>query len=107
VVRTPAGHRRDHLRAVADDALPLDRGPDHEPGHVVQEDQRHVERVAHRDEAGGLVRGVDEDRAAAHLRLVGHDPHDLAVQAAQPDHDLLRPARLDLEERARVDQPVR
>ena len=38
--------RADHLRAVADDPLALDLRADHEAGHVGEEQQRHVERVA-------------------------------------------------------------
>ena len=46
---------RDHLRAVADDPLALDRLADHEAGHVGQEQQRDPEGVAQPDEARRLV----------------------------------------------------
>ena len=46
------------------------------------------------------------DRAAAHLRLVGDEADDAALQPGEPDHELLRPVGLDLEERAAVDEPV-
>src|SRR5436305_591763 len=53
------GHRRHHLGAVPDDALTLDGGADHEPRHVGEEHERHVERVAQVDEASALVRRID------------------------------------------------
>jgi hypothetical protein len=40
---------------VADDARLLDLGPDHEPGHVHQEEQRDAVGVAQVDEARRLV----------------------------------------------------
>src|SRR6266852_5362879 len=43
--------RIEHLGAVADDALLLDLGADHEARHVLQEDERDVEGVAQHDEA--------------------------------------------------------
>ena len=104
-------HRRradgaDHLRAVADDPLALDRLADHEAGHVGEEQQRDVEGVAGVDEAGRLVGGVDEEHAALLLRLVGDDPDRAAVEPRVADDQLLRPARMDLEERAGVADAV-
>ncbi len=100
-------HRRradgaDHLGAVADDPLALDGLADHEAGDVGEEEQRDVEGVAGVDEAGGLVGGVDEQDAALLLRLVGDDPDRAAVEPRVADDELLGPARVDLEERARV-----
>ena len=77
------GDGADHLRAVADDPLALDLGADHEAGHVGEEQQRDVERVAGPDEARALVRGVDEQHAALDLRLVGDDPDRRARRAAR------------------------
>src|SRR3954451_13480607 len=58
------GHGLEHLGSVADDPRLLDLRPDHEPGHVHQEQQRDVEGVAEVDEARGLVgRVVVEDPA--------------------------------------------
>ena len=79
------GHRGDHLRAVPDDALPLDLAADHEAGHVGEVEQRDVERVAQPDEPGGLVGGVDEQHAALHRRVVGDDADRTAVDAAEAD----------------------
>jgi len=58
---------REHLRAVADDALALDRLADHEARHVGQEEQRDREGVAQPDEARRLVGRVDEEDAALPL----------------------------------------
>ena len=82
----------DHLGAVADDALALDLRADHEAGHVGEEQQRHVERVARPDEARGLVGGVDEQHAALVLGLVGDDPDRAAVEAREADDQLLAPS---------------
>ena len=98
------GDRADHLRAVADDPVALDLGADHEAGHVGEEQQRDVERVAVPDEARGLVGGVAEQHAALVLGLVGDDPHRPALQARVADDELLGPARVDLQERTRVDE---
>ena len=96
------GDGADHLRAVADDPLALDFLADHEARHVREEEQWNVEGVAGHDEAGRLVGGVDEEDAALHLRLVGHDPDHPPVEARVADHDLLRPAVVHLEEGAGV-----
>ena len=55
------------------------------PGHVGQEQQRHVEGVAGPDEARRLVGRVDEQHAALVLGLVGDDPDGAAVQARVAD----------------------
>ena len=77
------GDGRDHLGPVADDALALDLGADHEAGHVGQEHQRQVEGVAQPDEAGALVGRVDEQHAALLHRVVGHDADGMAVEAGE------------------------
>src|SRR5215216_634205 len=48
-------HRVEHLCAMADDPGVLDLGADHEPGHVLEEDQWDVEGVAEVHEPGRLV----------------------------------------------------
>ncbi len=98
--------RADHLRAVADDPVALDLRADHEAGHVREEQQRHVERVARPDEPRGLVGRVGEQHAALVLRLVGHDPDRPTVQTRVADDQLLRPARMDLQQRSLVDERV-
>ena len=74
-----------------DDALPLHGGADHEAGHVGEEQQRHVERVAELDEPGGLVGGVDEQHAALEQRVVRDHADDLAGQPGEPDRQLPAP----------------
>jgi hypothetical protein len=91
---------------VADDPLALDLGADHEAGDVGEEQQGNVEGVAVPDEAGGLVGGVREQDAALVLGLVGDDADRAAVQAGEADDELLRPARVDLQEGALVDQAL-
>ncbi len=100
------GDGADHLRAVADDPLALDRGADHEAGHVGEEQQRQVEGVAGLDEARRLVGRVDEQHAAFLARLVGDDPDRLAVEPRVADDQLLRPALVDFEQAAGVEQRV-
>ena len=77
------GDGADHLRPVADDPVALDRGADHEAGHVGEEEQRHVEGVAGLDEAGRLVGRVDEEDAAGVLGLVGDDRRSRARRAGR------------------------
>src|SRR5438270_737632 len=50
--------RVEQLRAVADDAAVLLRGPRQEAGHVDEREERDVEGVAEAPESRGLVRGV-------------------------------------------------
>ena len=100
------GDGGDHLGPVADDALGLDGGADHEAGHVGEEHERDVEGVAQPDEPGRLVGGVDEEHAAEVRGVVGHDPDGSAVEAAEAADQLLREERLVLEERLVVDDAV-
>ncbi len=86
------GDGADHLRAVADDPLALDRGADHEAGHVGEEEQRHVEGVAGLDEARRLVGRVDEQHAALLLGLVGDDADRPARRAARSRRSALSPS---------------
>ena len=65
----------------------LDLRADHEAGHVLQEHERDVERVADLDEARGLVGGVVVEDAAEVLRLVGDDPRRAAADAREARDD--------------------
>ena len=80
-------HHVEHLRAVADDARVLDLRADHEARHVLQEDERHVERVADLHEARGLVGRVDVEDAAEVVRLVRDDADALAADAREARDD--------------------
>ena len=86
-----------------DDSLLLDLRPDHEPGDVLQEHQRDLERVAEVHETGRLVGGVHVQDSPGLHRVVRHDPDRPSVDARETRHDVSRPARLDLEELAAVD----
>ena len=80
--------------------------PTMKPGTSDEEHQRHVERVAQLHEPRRLVGGVDEQHAALEHRVVADDADDLAVEPAEADDELARPQRVDLEERALVEQPL-
>ena len=86
------GDGADHLGAVADDPLALDRGADHEARHVGEEEQRDVEGVAGLDEAGGLVGRVDEEDAAFLLGLVGDDADRRARRGGRSRRSALSPS---------------
>ena len=88
---------------MADDALLLDRRADDEAGHVVQEHERDVERVAQPHEARGFVGRVHVERATEHHRLVPDDAHGLTADARQARDEVLRPLRLHPEHVAVVD----
>ena len=89
---------------MADDPLALDRGADHEAGHVGEEEKRNVEGVTEQDEAGALVGRIDEEHAALETRLRGDDPHRPAIDAGEAGDNLAGIELLDLEEAPLVDQ---
>ena len=76
------------------------------PGHVVQEHERDVERVAQPHEPRGLVGRVHVERAAEHHRLVRDDADRLTADACQTRDEVLRPLRLHPEHVAVVDDRV-
>src|SRR5712692_7393591 len=84
------------LRAVPDDPTILLLGTREESGHVNEGEERDVEAIAEPDEAGGLDRRVDIERAREDLRLVPDDANGPAFQAGETDHDVLRPSFVDL-----------
>src|SRR3954470_17700940 len=67
------GHRSDHLGAVLGDAAGLVVAADHEPGDVLQEQQRDLPAVAQLDEVRALERRLGEQHP-----VVGDDPHRMA-----------------------------
>ena len=87
---------------MADDAAVLLACAGQEPGHVLERDERDVERVAEAHEARALHGRVDVQAAGRHLRLVGHDAHRSPSQTREADDDVLRVLRHDLEEVAVV-----
>ena len=105
VMTVSFGHRRlavgvEQLRAVADDAAVLLADAGQEAGHVDERDQRDVEAVAGPDEARGLRRCVDVERAGQDGRLLRDDADAAAAEPGEADDDVRGPARLDLEELA-------
>ena len=89
-----------------DDPAVLLHRPRQEPGHVLEGDQRDVERVAEAHEPRRLHRRVDVERAGEHRRLVGDDPDRPAVEPREADQDVLRVVVVHLEEVALVDDQV-
>ena len=94
------GEGVEELGAAADDPLVLLGDTGQEAGHVVEDEQRHVEGVTGADEAGGLLAGGDVDRARQVARLVGDDPDRVPIEPAETADDVRRVAGLDLEELA-------
>ena len=70
---------------------------------VDEGDQRDIECVARPDEPRGLDRCIDVERAGQDRRLLRDDADTSTAESREPDDDVLRPGRLDLEERAVVD----
>ena len=91
---------------MTDDSLPFDRCPDHEAGHVGEEEEGNVEGIAGPNEPGRLVGGVDEQDPPFLSGLARNDPDRLAIEPGQCGDQLPRPVGLDLEERVAVHQHV-
>ena len=72
----------DELRAVLGDAARLVVAADHEPGDVLQEQQRDAAAVAELDEVRGLQRGLAEQDP-----VVGDDPDRVAVEVRERADD--------------------
>ena len=103
------GHGRGRVRvhelgAVADHAPPLEVAAGLEAGRVDERDDRQVERVAPRDEAGRLARRLDVERARAVRRLVGDDADRPAVERRERGHEVRRVPGAQLEARAGVER---
>ena len=81
--------------------------PGRKPGHVDERDERDVERVAGAHEPRRLDRGVDVEHARERGRLVADDADAMAAEPREAADDVLRVARLDLEEVAVVDDAPR
>src|SRR5438876_9720418 len=97
------GHRRlavgvEQLRAVLDDAAVLLGRPGQESRDVDERHQRDVEAVAEPHEARRLDRRVDVETPGQVGGLVGHDPHRATAQAPEPDNNVGREVRVNLEE---------
>ena len=105
------GHRRfgkrvQQLRAVLDDAAVLLHGAGQKSGHVLERDERNVERVAEPHEPRAFDRRVDVERAGEHRRLVGDDADRPAVEPREADDDVPRVVLVHLEKVAIVGHRV-
>ena len=76
------------------------------PGTSTKRQQRDVEAVAGPHESRGLRRRVDVQRAGEDRGLLSDDADAAAAQSRESRDDVLRPARLDLEEVTVVDDPL-
>ena len=97
------GHARgrdggDELRPVLGDAARLVVLAHHEPGDVLEEQQRDAAAVAQLDEVRGLQRGLAEQDA-----VVGDDPDRVAVEVRERGDDRRAVELLELLEIAAVD----
>ena len=89
-----------HLRPVLGDPGPFVLAADHEPGDVLEEDQRDPPQVAQLDEMGRLEGRFREEDA-----VVGEDSHEKAVEAGEAGDQGRTVAGLELVEAGAVDEP--
>ena len=89
---------------MADDALALHLGADHESGNVGEIEDGNAKGIAEPDEARRLVGAVDEEHGALVLGLAGDDADRPPFDAGEGGDDFGSEELLDLEERAGVDQ---
>ena len=82
------GEGEQQLRAVADDAAVLLPGTRQEAWHVLEGEQRNIERVAEPHEPRRLDRRVDVERPGQMLRLIGHHADAAAGQPQEADDDV-------------------
>ena len=75
---------------------------DHEPGDVLQEDERDPAPAGELDEVGALQRRLREEDA-----VVGEDAHRVAVQVGEAADQRLAVERLELVHHRAVDDPAR
>ena len=94
------GHRGHQLGAVLGDAAFLVLLADHKAGDVLQEQQRNAALAGQFDKVRALLRGLGKQDA-----VIGQNRHRIAVQVRKPAHQRGAEQRLELIERAVVDQP--
>ena len=98
--------RVEQLRPVGDDPPPLLVCAREEPGNVLKDDERDVERVAEPHEPRRLARRLDVQHAGENRRLVRDDADGPAREPREPDKDVLRVMRVHLEEIPIVHDPL-
>ena len=89
-----------HLRAVFRDAAALVLAADHEPGDVLQKDERNPSQIAELDEMSRLERRFGKQDA-----IVGDDADKKSVQACEPGDERRRVPFLEFVEPGAVDHP--
>ena len=92
----------DQLRTTTNDAVPLLVSTWQETGHINEGDHRNIEGIAGTHKSCCLFRSINVEAACKLHRLVGNDTHDVALDAAKPDHDVGSEKCLDFEEVAIV-----
>ncbi len=99
--------RVQQLRPASYDTVPLLADAGQVAGHVDQHDERHAERVAHPHEPGAFSALKRVEAAAEAQRVVGDDADRATTEAAQGGDDVRRPLRVQLDDGALVEEPVR
>ncbi len=92
------------LGAASHDAVPLLADAGQVAGNVDDHDQRDAERVTHADEACGLLRRGGVEAPAEPQRVVGDDADRATAEAAEGGDDVGRPALVQLDGGALVEQ---
>ena len=83
---------------MADQAALLLLGAGHEAGHVDESHQWDLEGIAEADEARGLAGAINVQNTSQHLRLVRHNTHRRAFDAAKTADDVFGIVRRYFEE---------
>ena len=96
--------RIQQLGAVHDDAVPLLVGSGQESGHVFEDQQRNIERVAEAHKARSLGRCVNVEHPGQKGGLVGHDADRAAREARKAHEDVLGVVLVDLIKAALIDE---
>ena len=100
------GERVQQLRAAAYDAVPLLADAGQVAGDVDEDDERQAERVTHPHEPRGLLTRRGVEAAGEPDRVVRDDADRPATEPAKCRDEVRRPARVQLDTGARVEQLV-
>ena len=94
------GDRHDQFRAVLGDARLFVFAPDHEPGDVLEEDERDPALAGELDEVGALER-----RLAEQDPVIGEDGDRVAAQMGKAGHECLAVEWLEFVEARAIHEP--
>ncbi len=81
-----------------DDSAVLLVGSGEESRHILEDEQRDVERVAEADEPRPLPRRIDVQHTGEEHRLIRHDAGGMAVQTDEADDEIPREVLMYFEE---------